>query len=81
VKAPVICIDGPAASGKTTVAKLLADRLGYFYLDTGVLYRSVTWVALQREIPPRDGESLGQLATQLLIEVKPAPKGRPGDRP
>jgi len=75
VKAPVICIDGPAASGKTTVAKLLADRLGYFYLDTGVLYRSVTWVALQREIPPRDGESLGQLATQLLIEVKPAPKG------
>ncbi len=75
MKAPVICIDGPAASGKTTVAKLLADRLGYFYLDTGVLYRSVTWVALQREIPPRDGESLGQLATQLLIEVKPAPKG------
>ncbi len=75
MKAPVICIDGPAASGKTTVAKLLADRLGYFYLDTGVLYRAVTWTALQREIPPRDGEKLGQLAAQLLIEVKPAPRG------
>ncbi len=77
MKPPVICIDGPAASGKTTVAKLLADRLGYFYLDTGVLYRAVTWVALQREIAPADGETLGQLAAELLIEVKPAPSSDP----
>jgi cytidylate kinase len=77
VKAPVICIDGPAASGKTTVAKLLADRLGFFYLDTGVLYRAVTWVALQRGIDPGDGETLGKLASELSIEVKPAPPEDP----
>lgn len=75
MKAPVICIDGPAASGKTTVARLLADRLGFFYLDTGVLYRAVTWVAIQRGIEPGDGEVLGKLATEILIEVKPAPAG------
>ncbi len=77
MKAPVICIDGPAASGKTTVARALADVLGYFYLDTGVLYRAVTWVALRRGIPTGDGEKLGRLAGEMQIEVKPAPPGDP----
>lgn len=77
MKAPVICIDGPAASGKTTIAMALADRLGFFYLDTGVLYRAVTWVALQRGIPPDDGEALARLASETLIEVKRAPAGDP----
>ena len=77
MKAPVICIDGPAASGKTTIARLLAEKLGYFYLDTGVLYRAITWVALQRNIDPGDGEALGRLAQDLAIEVKPAPSGDP----
>lgn len=77
MKAPVICIDGPAASGKTTIARLLADRLGFFHLDTGVLYRAVTWVALQRGIDPGDAEALAKLADGLLIEVKPAPPGDP----
>ncbi len=74
MRAPVICIDGPAASGKTTVAKSLADSLGFFYLDTGVLYRALTWVALQRGISPSDGEGLARLARDLRIEVKPAPR-------
>jgi len=77
LKAPVVCIDGPAASGKTTIAKILAERLGYFYLDTGVLYRAVTWVALERGIPPSDGEKLAKLASETEIEVKPAPPNDP----
>ncbi len=77
MKAPVICIDGPAASGKTTIAKILADRLGYFYLDTGVLYRAVTWVAIGKGIEPSDGEELAELAAKVTIEVKAAPPGDP----
>jgi len=73
VKAPVTCMDGPAASGKTTIAKILAERLGYFYLDTGVLYRAVTWVALQKGVSPSDGDGLAEVAAQTEIEVKPAP--------
>ncbi|MGE5620104.1 MAG: (d)CMP kinase [Sphingomonadaceae bacterium] len=77
MKAPVICIDGPAASGKTTIARVLADELGFFYLDTGVLYRAVTWVAIERGIAPDDGEGLAKLAEEMTIEVKPAPSGDP----
>lgn len=77
MKAPVICIDGPAASGKTTVARVLADRLGFFYLDTGVLYRAVTLMALEKGIDLADGEKLAELARKMVIEVKPAPPGDP----
>ncbi len=73
----VICIDGPAASGKTTIAKALAERLGYFYLDTGVLYRALTWVSIQSGIPPSDGRRLAELARTVKIDVRPAPKGDP----
>jgi cytidylate kinase len=45
-----IAIDGPAASGKSTIGALLAERLGYLYFDTGVMYRAVTWVAQARDI-------------------------------
>ena len=75
MRPPVICIDGPAASGKTTVAKALAGRLGFFYLDTGVLYRALTLVALEKGIAPSDGDALAQMARDLKIEVKPAPAG------
>lgn len=77
MKPPAICIDGPAASGKTTVARVLADRLGFFYLDTGVLYRAVTWLALREGIQPSDGDRLAELAREASIEVKPAPPGDP----
>ncbi len=77
MKAPVICIDGPAASGKTTIAKILADRLGFFYLDTGVLYRAVTWVAIEKGIASSDEERLAKLAEETTIEVKAAPPGDP----
>lgn len=71
----MICIDGPAASGKTTVAKALAERLGFLYLDTGVLYRALTWVALRRGIRVSDASALASLARSVRIEARPAPDG------
>ncbi|HIE38508.1 MAG TPA: (d)CMP kinase [Anaerolineales bacterium] len=66
-----IAIDGPAASGKSTIGELLARRLGYLYFDTGVMYRAVTWVALKREIPPENEEAVTALAATLHIDVLP----------
>ncbi|MBN1399726.1 MAG: (d)CMP kinase, partial [Anaerolineae bacterium] len=66
-----IAIDGPAASGKSTVAGILAERLGYLYLDTGVMYRAVAWAALDRGIPIEDEAAVTQLAERLRIEVEP----------
>lgn len=64
-----IAIDGPASSGKSTIGALLADWLGYVYFDTGVMYRAVTWVALQRGIPIPDEAGVTRLAEELHIEV------------
>ena len=64
-----IAIDGPAASGKSTIGALLAERLGYVYFDTGVMYRAVTWVALQRGIPIEDESAVTHLSEDLHIEV------------
>lgn len=65
----VIAIDGPAASGKSTIGRLLAEELGYIYLDTGVMYRAVTWAALDRHIPIEDEEAVAGLARTLRIDV------------
>lgn len=67
----VIAIDGPVASGKSTVAQLLARRLGYFYLDTGLLYRALTWKALQDRIDLSDGPALASLARRIVISIRP----------
>ena len=58
----VIAIDGPVASGKTTVGRELARNLGFAYLDTGIMYRAVTWLALHASIPVEDDAALGELA-------------------
>jgi cytidylate kinase len=58
----IVAIDGPAGAGKSTVARRLAERLGFRYLDTGAMYRAVTWLAMQRGLPLGDGEPLGELA-------------------
>jgi cytidylate kinase len=58
----IIAIDGPAGAGKSTVARALADRLGFRYVDTGAMYRSLTWLALQRGLPLGEGPALGDLA-------------------
>ncbi|MGH2581753.1 MAG: (d)CMP kinase [Anaerolineales bacterium] len=67
-----IAIDGPAASGKSTLAKSLADELGYFYFDTGVMYRAVTLAALRGSIPVDNEAALTDLAKQIPIDVRPA---------
>lgn len=66
-----IAIDGPAASGKSTVGALLAERLGYTYFDTGVLYRAVTRAALDRNVSLQDAAAVTQVAQALTIDVLP----------
>lgn len=65
----VIAIDGPAGSGKSTVAKALAARLGLDYLDTGAQYRAVAFAALRRGIDPEEAPMVGELAREVELEV------------
>jgi cytidylate kinase len=63
----IVAIDGPAGAGKSTVARSLAERLGFRYLDTGAMYRSLTWLALKEGMPLGDGPPLGKLAAENAI--------------
>lgn len=76
----VIAIDGPAASGKSTVSRLLANQLGYLFLDTGCMYRAVTLAALQRGVAIDDETAVTQLGQQIEIEIQPA-AGQSDGRP
>ena len=67
-----VAIDGPAASGKTVVGRELARRLGWWFLDTGIMYRAVTWLALEQGISPDDADALGGLVE--FVQVKPVSK-------
>jgi cytidylate kinase len=60
----IVAIDGPAGAGKSTVARALAERLGFRYLDTGAMYRALTWLAMQRSLDLGDAEGLAQLARE-----------------
>jgi CMP/dCMP kinase len=70
----VIAIDGPAASGKSTIGLRLAQELGYLFFDTGVMYRAITWLALERGIDVHDEAALTALAEETQIDVAPASK-------
>lgn len=65
----VVAIDGPAGSGKSTIARLAAKRLGFKYLDTGAMYRAVALLALRRRLDMNDGESLARLARDMDIDL------------
>jgi cytidylate kinase len=67
----IIAIDGPAASGKSTIGKRLADTLDYLFFDTGVMYRAITWLALQRGLDMRDEAAITALANSVPIDVLP----------
>ena len=63
----IVAIDGPAGAGKSTVAQRLAERLGFRYLDTGAMYRALTWLAMQRSRDLGDAEGLAQLAREQPV--------------
>ena len=65
----IITIDGPAGAGKSTVARRLAERLAFRILDTGAMYRAVTWAAIDRGIPLDDAERVAALAESLPLEI------------
>jgi CMP/dCMP kinase len=66
----IVAIDGPAGVGKSTVARLLASRLGFLYLDTGALYRSVAWAVLDQGISPEDAEAVAALLSKLALKMQ-----------
>jgi len=70
----VIAIDGPAASGKSTLGLKVARELGYLFFDTGVMYRAVTWIALDHDIDVNNEAKITALAEETSIDVAPASK-------
>jgi len=66
----IIAVDGPAGSGKSTVSRILAARVSYMYLDTGLLYRAVAWRAMQRGVSLADDEALGRMCDGITIPVE-----------
>lgn len=67
----IIAIDGPAASGKSTLAFRLARSLGYLFFDTGLMYRAITWLALDRKVDIKNETAITRLADDVPIEVSP----------
>ncbi len=72
----IIAIDGPAGSGKSTIAKLVAKRLNYRYIDTGAMYRAVAWTAQKKGLSLTDETAMAELARSLKIEFVPGADGQ-----
>lgn len=70
MKKLVVAIDGPAGAGKSTVARMLAKRLNYIYIDTGAMYRAITFTAVTNGLSPADSEKIAKLAQRIHIELK-----------
>ena len=67
----VVAIDGPAGAGKSTVARRVADALGYLYIDSGAMYRAATWLVLQANVNPQDLEAVVNLVSASALELRP----------
>lgn len=65
----VIAIDGPAGAGKSTVAQIVAERLAYIYIDTGAMFRAVTWLALEQQVPLNDTSAIAALTEKCEISL------------
>ena len=75
MKKSVVTIDGPAGAGKTTVSRMLADRLGYRYIDTGALYRAIALAVHEGGIDPKDDAALEKMCTALSLRYDQTEKG------
>ncbi|MCH4825114.1 (d)CMP kinase [Planococcus halocryophilus] len=71
-----IAIDGPAAAGKSTIAKIVAEKLGYVYIDTGAMYRAITMKALAEGINMASNEEAGKLLAETEIDLQPSEDGQ-----
>jgi CMP/dCMP kinase len=65
----VVAVDGPSGSGKSTVSRRLATALDARYLDTGAMYRAVTWAVLRSGVEPTDADGVGKVASEMLLEI------------
>lgn len=72
----VIAIDGPAASGKSTTARLAAEALGYLHIDTGAMYRAVTLAVIREGVDPSDADAVGKLVARIRVEERQSAGGR-----
>ena len=72
---PLVAIDGPAGAGKSTVTRVFAERMGLVYLDTGAMYRSVTWLVQQNGVDPQDAASIAPLLNDLDLQLRSLPGG------
>ena len=72
----IIAIDGPAGSGKSTVAKIVAEKLNFRYIDTGSMYRSVAWKSLEKNTALRDENAVADIASKVKIELVPGKDGQ-----
>jgi CMP/dCMP kinase len=66
-RSPIVAIDGPAGAGKSTVAKRVADRLGFIYIDTGAMYRAVAWKTVQEGVPLSDEDAITVISERMTI--------------
>lgn len=71
-----IALDGPAGAGKSTVARMVAKELGYVYVDTGAMYRTITWKVLKNGIPLTDTQAIARVAAQTRISLRPGTLGQ-----
>jgi cytidylate kinase len=71
-----IAIDGPAAAGKSTVAKIIAEHYSYIYIDTGAMYRALTYKALQENIDLKDEDNVADVLSNINIELHPSENGQ-----
>ena len=72
----IIAIDGPAGSGKSTVAKIVAEKLNFRYIDTGSMYRSVAWKSLQKNTALKDEDAVADIASKVQIELVSGKNGQ-----